>query len=216
MPIAPITSATKWNTRNHRSNVQIKFGRNVMEAENIQVEMTPNPNAWKFVLPGPVIAEGNATFRSFEDARDIPLAAALIRTGHVTQVYFFDNYITISQDGDISWDILADVIRTRIADFFDNHDPSSVTPDKSGPLSFEINQELLERINKLLEETVRPALQGDGGDMQIAGFDDVTKTLKIAYQGACGSCPSATAGTLVAIQSILQESIDPEITVTAV
>lgn len=39
------------------------------------------------------------------------------------------------------------------------------------------------------------------------------KTLFIRYQGACGSCPSSTTGTLMAIQNLLQSEIDEELVV---
>ena len=41
-------------------------------------------------------------------------------------------------------------------------------------------------------------------------------TLKIRYEGACGSCPSSLTGTLMAIENMIKEEIDPEISVVAV
>jgi Fe-S cluster biogenesis protein NfuA len=61
---------------------------------------------------------------------------------------------------------------------------------------------------------VRPALAGDGGGLEVVGLDG--KTLQIRYQGACGSCPSSIAGTLMAIQNMLQAEIDEELSVVSV
>src|SRR5690606_1976747 len=72
--------------------------------------------------------------------------------------------------------------------------------------------EVLSRINTLLDDRVRPALAGDGGGLEVMGLEG--KTLFIRYQGACGSCPSSTAGTLMAIQNLLQSEIDEELVVT--
>ena len=63
----------------------------------------------------------------------------------------------------------------------------------------------------MLDDRVRPALAGDGGGLEIIGLTD--KTLQIRYQGACGTCPSSIAGTLMAIQNLLQTEIDEELTV---
>ena len=41
-------------------------------------------------------------------------------------------------------------------------------------------------------------------------------TLKIRYEGACGSCPSSLTGTLMAIENMIKDEIDPEIEVVAV
>jgi NFU1 iron-sulfur cluster scaffold homolog, mitochondrial len=69
----------------------------------------------------------------------------------------------------------------------------------------------LEKINEIIDKTIRPALQRDGGDLQVVGLDG--KTLKIQYEGACGGCPHAAMGTLHAIQSVLRDEYDPEIVV---
>ena len=70
------------------------------------------------------------------------------------------------------------------------------------------------RINEILDEKVRPALMGDGGYLEIIDLTD--QTLKIRYQGACGSCPSSLSGTLMAIEGMLKQEIDPDLEVIAV
>jgi Fe-S cluster biogenesis protein NfuA len=73
--------------------------------------------------------------------------------------------------------------------------------------------ERLDRINALLDEQIRPYLQNDGGNLEVI---DLTETeLTVHYQGACGSCPSSTAGTLSAIENVVR-TIEPELTVVAV
>ena len=42
------------------------------------------------------------------------------------------------------------------------------------------------------------------------------QTLTIRYQGACGSCPSSLTGTLMAIEGMLKQEIDPDLEVIAV
>jgi len=57
-------------------------------------------------------------------------------------------------------------------------------------------------------------LASDGGWLEILDLED--KTLKIRYQGACGSCPSSLTGTLMAIENMIRDEIDSEIEVVAV
>ena len=71
----------------------------------------------------------------------------------------------------------------------------------------------LAKINAILDARVRPALQGDGGDIRIISYEN--NVLKIFYQGACGSCPSSAMGTLYAIQNLLRQEFNPEIVVLA-
>ena len=63
----------------------------------------------------------------------------------------------------------------------------------------------------MLDQKVRPALAGDGGGLQVLGIDGFT--VKIRYQGACGSCPSSISGTLMAIEGLLKRDVNPSINV---
>jgi Fe-S cluster biogenesis protein NfuA len=69
----------------------------------------------------------------------------------------------------------------------------------------------VQRIEEILDETVRPGLQGDGGDLDVVKYED--NKLYVFYQGACGTCPSATSGTLMAIEGILRDQFNPTIEV---
>jgi Fe-S cluster biogenesis protein NfuA len=75
------------------------------------------------------------------------------------------------------------------------------------------DQQRLEHINDLLDEQIRPYLQGDGGDLMVIGLAD--NYLSIHYQGACGTCPSSIAGTLKGIENLVR-TIEPQIEVLAV
>ena len=61
-------------------------------------------------------------------------------------------------------------------------------------------------------ELIRPALQADGGDVELVDVTD-DGIVSVRLTGACGSCPSAAMGTLQAIQGILREEYNPEIVV---
>jgi Fe-S cluster biogenesis protein NfuA len=65
----------------------------------------------------------------------------------------------------------------------------------------------------VLDEQVRPYLQGDGGDLYVMGLEG--NKLKVHYQGACGSCPSSISGTLTGIENLVKQ-IEPDIEVVAV
>ncbi len=179
----------------------------------LMIQSTPNPNALKFVLDKPVKTEGNITYKGIEAAEDNPLARAIFESDtYVREVYFFDNYITVTQDGNADWGNLESKIRTVILENFKNHNPDfSVTPSKPESIFIAGDQNDLERINTILEQTIRPALQMDGGDVNVVGYKD--NVVKIFYQGACGSCPSASMGTLYAIENILKEQFHPQVSV---
>ena len=74
----------------------------------------------------------------------------------------------------------------------------------------------LKKINDILDKYIRDGLKADGGDMEVIDYDAGTKLLRIKYQGACGCCPMATMGTLMAIQRTLRQYFDPAIEVKPV
>ena len=74
------------------------------------------------------------------------------------------------------------------------------------------NDPTIIKIEEILDRTVRPGLQADGGDLEVMSFEN--DEVKISYQGACGGCPSAMTGTLSAIENILQQELNnPNLTV---
>lgn len=64
-----------------------------------------------------------------------------------------------------------------------------------------------DRVSKVLD-MIRPALQADGGDVELVGVND--GTVKVKLRGACGSCPMATITLRNGIERILKEEI-PEV-----
>lgn len=69
----------------------------------------------------------------------------------------------------------------------------------------------MDEINAIIDETIRPALQRDGGNLQVVSYEN--NVLSIKYQGACGCCPHAAMGTLKFIEQTLKEQFNPDITV---
>lgn len=180
----------------------------------LMIQSTPNPNALKFVVNTPVKAEGNYTYKNVSECARNPLARAIFELSpSIREVYFFDNYITVTQDGKTDWDDLEEKIKSIILEKMPGHDPYFQTPEPAQvkPAAAQSTPEL-DQINAILDQTVRPALQMDGGDVQVLNYEN--KKLQVFYQGACGSCPSSTMGTLTAIENILKDQFDPEITVT--
>ena len=179
----------------------------------LMIQSTPNPNALKFVLNTPVKTSGNWTYKSAKECADNLLAGAIFALDpHVKEVYFFDNYITVTQDGDVDWENLEEKIQKTILERIGAHDPDFATPEpekKAAPVGSD-SPEMMQ-INEILDQTVRPALQMDGGDIQLVDYKD--NTLRVFYQGACGSCPSSTMGTLKAIENILKDQFNPDIAV---
>lgn len=72
----------------------------------------------------------------------------------------------------------------------------------------------LAKIDNILSDTVRPFMKRDGGDLKLINLEG--NVLTISYQGACGGCPHAKMGTLMAIEGALKEKYHPDITVKTI
>lgn len=172
----------------------------------MMVQPTPNPYAKKIIVNYDVKTVGKITFSNPEDCAHIPLAKALFELKSVTQVHFFENAITITVDGSISWDDVLEEGRRLIKALLPNHEAEFLSPDEKRRT--EMSPEL-QQIEAILDRTIRPALQGDGGDLQVLSLEG--NYLTIRYEGACGTCPSSVTGTLSAMQNILRAEFNPEI-----
>ena len=180
------------------------------------IEETPNPNAVKFILREPVSNGVARQYGAAELAENDPLAKSLFDVGHVVSVFYMDKMITVEKDDEGDWDELlpALAVPIRAAEAV-NSSAAAAAAAVGGPIAALTSDDpRLLRINEILDEKVRPALMGDGGYLEILGLKE--HTLSIRYQGACGSCPSSLTGTLMAIESMLKQEVDPELEVIAV
>jgi Fe-S cluster biogenesis protein NfuA len=179
------------------------------------IEETPNPNAVKFILREPV---SNGTVKSYSSADQVendPLAKSLFDVDHVVSVFYMDRMITIEKDEEGDWDDLLPTLAVpiRAAEAVNSAAPAAAAV--GGAIAAVTSDDpRLVQINDILDEKVRPALMGDGGYLEVLGLKD--HTLSIRYQGACGSCPSSLTGTLMAIEGMLKQEVDPELEVVAV
>ena len=184
------------------------------------IEETPNPNAVKFILKEPVTNGTTRSFHSAGEAAGDPLAGPLFAVGDVSSVFYMDRMVTVEKADEADWDDLLPrlAVPIRAAEGVASNGGAAPPPPSQGvggPLGAIMSDDpRLARINEILDEKVRPYLASDGGWLEVLSLEE--KTLTIRYQGACGSCPSSLTGTLMAIEGMIRDEVDPEIEVVAV
>lgn len=176
----------------------------------LDVDLTPNPQALKFILNEKLLEKETRSFQNKSEAENDLLAKAIFEFPGVVSVFYMDKFITIEKDPAIQWG----QIQRPFVEFIKNFDKSLIPAEVDAPqLSNEEETELFKKINDVLDTRVRPALAGDGGGLEVLGLHGTTLTIR--YQGACGSCPSAIRGTLVAIENLLRREVNPTIEVVS-
>ncbi|MFW7381176.1 MAG: NifU family protein [Oligoflexus sp.] len=174
----------------------------------MMIQPTPNPFAKKIICNLDLKSQGKVSFNSAQEAEHIPLAYALINIPGVSQIHFFENIVTITQDGSAAWDDLLGQAEKLVREKLPDHNPDFLSSEEKRRR--ELSPELAQ-IEAILDQMIRPALQGDGGDLEVLSLEG--NFLTIRYEGACGTCPSSVTGTLSAIQSVLRDEFNPDLEV---
>ena len=190
----------------------------------VRVQPTPNPDAFQFILNGKVMGDGTKTFDSPEDTGNDVLAKALFEIFGIQSIYLKENFVTITKSTTVGWHTLMEKTGHTLEEhlsFYETGDEPEHAEDihpvleafkKEDFFNYDCDRQT-EVVNALLDVSIRPALANDGGGINILAIEG--KQIKIHYQGACGSCPSSTTGTLQYIEQFLQEAIHPELEVQA-
>ncbi len=171
------------------------------------VDLTPNPHALKFILNEKLLNYETRQYSNKEEAESDPFAKAIFEIPGVVSVFYMDKFVTIEKSKEANWGSIQRPFINLLKDF----DKNLIPQEKEISVSEKESNELLVKINQLLDQKVRPALAGDGGGLEVLGLEGMT--VKIRYQGACGSCPSSISGTLMAIEGLLRRDIHPAIQV---
>jgi len=172
------------------------------------VDLTPNPHALKFILNERLLKVETRQYPDKQSAQSDPFASGIFNIEGVVSVFYMDKFVTIEKSPDSNWG----QIQRPFIDFLKTFDQSLIPEENEIDKNID-DSELIKLVNNLLDQKVRPALAGDGGGLEVIGVDGYT--VKIRYQGACGSCPSSISGTLMAIEGLLKRDINPAIEVVA-
>ena len=176
----------------------------------IQVEPTPNPLTLKFLPGSNVSKEGTIFYQNESEASNSPFAKRMFAVDGVNSVFFGSDFITITKDEDLDWQVLKPMVLGAITDHYDSDEETVIeTPDlkKSEELN-ENDSDIVKQIKELLDTRVRPAVAMDGGDIVYKKFEKGIVYLHM--QGACSGCPSSTATLKAGIENMLKHYI-PEV-----
>ncbi len=183
----------------------------------VRTKETPNPNALQFVINGVILDNGNISFTSKEDAEGDKMAAALLDKPGVITVFVMDNFVTVTKDEKTSWVPLKDRIWKSIEDTVTVYQAEGkVVLSDVDVVNFSNlnNEKKLQGIEMVLNRSIRTNLAQDGGGVELKGIDG--DEVSIHYQGACGSCPTSTSGTLQYIQTQLRQQLHPKLILKSV
>ena len=85
------------------------------------------------------------------------------------------------------------------------------TEEKIVPVKPQELEGISKEIVEILDEYVKPAVAGDGGNIAFDSYDANTKTVKVILQGACSGCPSSTVTLKNGIETMLREMLQGKV-----
>lgn len=172
------------------------------------VDLTPNPHALKFILNKKLLNVETRQFPDKQSAESDPFAKGIFEINGVVSVFYMDKFVTIEKAKDANWG----QIQRPFVEFLKSFDVNLIPEEKEVVIN-ENEDELISKINEILNHRVRPYLASDGGGLEVLGIEG--HKVMIRYQGACGSCPSSISGTLAAIEGLLKKDLNPALEVVA-
>ncbi len=184
----------------------------------VYAESTPNPNVQKFVT-NQLLTNQHIELSSPEQAVSVPLARELFEFPFVKEVFLSDNYVSIQKTDDLDWFEINNSLRDFLKEYLqsgrrvvaEDYVPTT-SPDGSRKTEYTpTNDDVSKQIIGVLEEYIKPAVAGDGGNIQFLSYAPDTKEVNVLLQGACNGCPSSTITLKNGIESTLKQLLPGKI-----
>ncbi|MCF6298236.1 MAG: NifU family protein [Flavobacteriaceae bacterium] len=199
-------------------NDSIFTAKNTASVTEVFAESTPNPNVQKFVT-NKLLTSQNIEVLNKDDANDVPLALELFEFPFVKEIFISDNYISIMKSEETQWFEINTEIRDFIKEYLQsdrpivskNYEPKSIKNLESKSEFKQTNDEISKQIIAILDEYIKPAVAGDGGNIQFLSYSKETKEVNVLLQGACNGCPSSTITLKDGIEATLKQFLPGKI-----
>ena len=164
----------------------------------VQTEVTPNPNSLKF-LPGKKVSNSGPYEITNKDQINNELIKNILSINGVEGVFLGQDFLSVNKSSQTKWEEIKHIVISFINDFY------------SGGKEFVIDEnikqeesdlgEIEQKIVKILDQKIRPAVARDGGDIKFKEYKD--GVVKVELQGSCSGCPSSTMTLKQGVQNLL-------------
>ena len=181
----------------------------------ITTETTPNPNSLKFISEKTISEAGTEEFQK-KDLSKIKneFVINLLNLKGVELILLSDNFLSVKKTKEISWDVLKPTVISHINDYFQtNKNPILVKKTTKQNNNLDSNN-IEERIIKVLDSKIRPAVARDGGDIKFKSFKD--GVVHVELQGSCSGCPSSLMTLKQGVQNLLCHYVEEVKSVEAI
>lgn len=183
----------------------------------VYAEVTPNPAVMKFVSNKKIVPN-TYEFKNIDEAKDSPLAIELFHLPFVKEVFMDENYVSVTKYEVADWEEINMQLREFIRDYLaDGKDVVTAEAIQKSKETIEQKTNGTDyddtslQIIDILEEYVKPAVAGDGGNILFQSYEEESGTVSVILQGACSGCPSSTFTLKNGIETMLKNMMGEKI-----
>ena len=131
----------------------------------------------------------------------------ILSVNGVIGIFLAEDFLSVNKDEKTEWEDLKHIIISFINDYY-SEGKEIVIESNLTSASETGSSEIENKIIKILETKIRPAVARDGGDIKFKEYNDGIVTVQL--QGSCSGCPSSTMTLKRGVQNLLCHYI-PEI-----
>ncbi|ERJ60477.1 NifU family protein [Sphingobacterium paucimobilis] len=176
-----------------------------MATINVYTESTPNPATMKFLV-NKLLINGSVDYPDREKAQESPFAKELFKFNFVNGVFFASNFVTITKAEDTEWSDIEAILKDFVKGAVESElKVQEVVSDQD--VNFEGTETEI-KIQQVLHDYVRPAVEQDGGAIAYKSFEGGIVTVEL--RGSCSGCPSSTITLKAGIEGLLKRMV-PEV-----
>ncbi|SEL27843.1 NifU family protein [Parapedobacter koreensis] len=176
-----------------------------MATINVYTEYTPNPATMKFLV-NKLLVNGSLDFPDREKAQASPFARELFKFNFVNGVFFASNFVTITKSEDAEWEDIEAILKDFVKGAVESElKIQEIAKDED--VTFEGSETEI-KIQQILHDYVRPAVEQDGGAINYRSFEE--GTVFVELRGSCSGCPSSTITLKAGIEGLLKRMV-PEV-----
>jgi Fe-S cluster biogenesis protein NfuA len=171
---------------------------------NVYTESTPNPATMKFIV-NKLLINGSVDYPTKESAEKSPFAKELYKFSFVNGVFFASNFVTVTKTEDAEWNDIEPILKEFVKGAVESE--YKVQLEEQEDVAFEGTDTEI-KIQQILNDYVRPAVEQDGGAITYRSFNEGVVTVEL--RGSCSGCPSSTVTLKAGIENLLKRMV-PEV-----
>ncbi len=172
---------------------------------NVYTESTPNPATMKFIV-NKLLINGSADFATRESAEKSPFAKELYKFSFVNGVFFASNFVTVTKTEGTDWQDIEPILKEFVKGAVESELKVQIE-EQAETVDFE-GTDIEIKIQQILNDYVRPAVEQDGGAIAYRSFEEGVVTVEL--RGSCSGCPSSTITLKAGIENLLKRMV-PEV-----